>query len=151
MADGGVYRAGAIRADGHLVQHPRHAFSQLRAEQPGTGLNKGPPDHSLGPTQDPPWEQVPGERPRHRPDPHMPAAAQQPQQHEDGNSAGKPDDHLGMAEHGHLSLQDVVGGLALRQGGLTRAQLVEALVEGGGRPGGRGGDVPHHVHSGSGT
>jgi hypothetical protein len=49
-----------------------------------------------------------------------------------------------MAEHGHLSLQDVVGGLALRQGGLTRAQLVEALVEGGGRPGGRGGDVPHH-------
>jgi len=144
VMDGGVDGSRHLRTYRHLIQHPRHTFSQLRAKQARADLNARPAGHAPSPTEDPSREEVPRKGSRHRPDSHMPAAAQQPQQHEDCNSAGEPDDHLGMAEHGHLSLQDVVGGLALRQGGLTRAQLVEALVEGGGRPGGRGGDVPHH-------
>ncbi len=80
---------------------------------------------------------------RHRPDPHMPAAAQQPQQQEDRNPTGQPDDHFRVTEHGHLSLQDVVGGLALRDSGLTRPQFIQAFIERGSGPGG-GRIVAHH-------
>ncbi len=141
MTDGGVDRFS--RRDCHLVQHPHHTFSQLRAEQPGAGLNKGPADNTPDPTEKPPGDEVPWKCSGHRPDPHVPAAAQQPQQQEHSDSTGQPNDHLGMAEQGHLGLQDMVGGLALRQGGFTGAQLVKTLIKRSSGPGG-GGVVSHH-------
>jgi hypothetical protein len=58
----------------------------------------------------------------------MPAASQQSQQHEHGDPTGQPNDNFGMTEYSHLGLQDVVGGLALRDSGLTGPQFIKAFV-----------------------
>ena len=130
MADCGIDGSGTLRTHRHLVQHSRHTFSQLLTEQPGAGLNKGPPQDSPDPAQYPPREEVPRECSRDGPDPNMPAASQQSQQKKDRHAARQPNDDLRVAEDNHLGLQDQVASLALRDSGLTCPELVETLVYG---------------------
>ena len=84
--------------DCHLVQHPRHPFSKLRAEEARAGVDEWPPDGPPDPPKQPSGEEVPREGPRYGPDTHMPAASEQGQQHKHGNPTGQPDDHLGVTE-----------------------------------------------------
>jgi hypothetical protein len=131
MADGGIDGSDDLRTYRHLVQHPRHPFSKLRAEEARAGVDEWPPDGPPDPPKQPSGEEVPREGPRYGSGPHVPATAEQGQQHEHCNATCQPDHHLRVAQNGHLSLQEMVGSLALGHRRLTGPEFIEALINGG--------------------
>jgi hypothetical protein len=74
----------------------------------------------------------------------MPATAQETQKEQDSHPARQANHHLRVPKESKLTLKDESAGLTLGHCGLTGAELIQTLIDGGSGPS-SGCGVAHHV------